>query len=76
MQKMMNKSNWEVGHGVSMSQPIPPWIVHEMAISEGVDSALVLGGHLGDGARVLVFDNVLGRAVIRGIGKVINLLSN
>ena len=32
----------------------------------GVDSALVLGEHLGDGARVLLFDNVLGRAVIRG----------
>ena len=50
-----------------MSQ-LPPlgWIVHETAISEGVDSALVLGEHLGDGARVLLFDNVLGRAVIRG----------
>ena len=34
----------------------------------GVDSALVLGEHLGDGARVLLFDNVLGRVVIRGLG--------
>jgi hypothetical protein len=44
MQKLMNKSKWGVGHGVLMSQLTPPgWIVHETAISEGVDSALVLG---------------------------------
>jgi hypothetical protein len=42
---------------------LPRWIVHEMAISEGVDSALVLGDIWVMGARVLLFDNVLGRVV-------------
>ena len=44
-----------------MSQLTPRRIVHETAISEDVDSCSCAGGHLGEGARVLLFDNVLGR---------------
>jgi hypothetical protein len=51
----VNKSNWW-GRSRSLDESAHPrWIVHEMAISEGVDSALVLGDTwvMGQGCAVI-----------------------